>query len=216
MRVTDRILNLPIPLLQYWGYPIIFLFSLLEASPFFGILIPGQTVVMIGGFFAKLYVLNLFYVIMLASLGAVIGDLTGYILGRKYGFSFIRKYGKYFFFKKEYFNRTKELMNEHAGKTIVIGRFNSITRAFSPFVAGSSKVPFRKFLFYNIVGGVGWGVSFSLIGYIFGKGYRIASHYIDEFLLIFFLLGIIFIYFYLGYKKRKNIKIKSRLIDKKK
>ena len=206
MNLADRIFNIPIPLLQHWGYPIIFMSSLLEASPFFGIVIPGQTIVIIGGFYAKLHVLNLYYVILLSSLGAIIGDLVGYILGRKFGYSFIRGYGKYFFFKREYFQATKKLMNKHTGKTILIGRFNSITRAFAPFVAGSSKVPFKKFMFYNIAGGLSWGILFSLIGYIFGKGYKIASHYIDEVLLVFFIIILVVIYFYFGYKKRKKIK----------
>ena len=206
MKITDRILSLPIPVLQLWGYPIVFLAALLEASPFFGILIPGQTIVMIGGFFAKLGVLNIYYVIILSALGAIIGDFVGYILGRAYGYSFIKDYGKYFFFKEEYFKRTKELMNEHTGKTIIIGRFNSITRAFAPFVAGSSKVPFKKFFFYNIVGGISWGIFFSLVGYIFGKTYEVASKYINGFLAAFFIAAMFAAYFYMGHKRRKKIK----------
>src|SRR3989344_1846707 len=206
MKITDKLLSLPIPVLQLWGYPIVFLSALLEATPFFGILIPGQTIVIIGGFYAKLGVLNIYYVIFLSALGAIIGDLVGYILGRSYGYSFIRDYGKYFFFKKEYFKRTKELMNEHTGKTIIIGRFNSITRAFAPFVAGSSKVPFKKFLFYNIVGGISWGIFFSLVGYIFGEAYKVASRYINGFLIVFFIAAFIIAYFYLGHKRRKKMK----------
>ncbi|HLC61863.1 MAG TPA: DedA family protein [Candidatus Nanoarchaeia archaeon] len=206
MKITDKILSMPIPVLQLWGYPIVFLSALLEATPFFGIFIPGQTIVIIGGFFAKLDLLNLYYIMILASLGAIIGDLVGYILGRKYGYSFIRDYGKYFFFKKEYFKRTKELMNEYTGKTMIIGRFNSITRAFAPFVAGSSKVPFKKFLFYNIAGGISWGVFFSLVGYIFGKAYKVASRYINGFLLVFFIAAVLAAYFYVGHKRRKKIK----------
>ena len=206
MKITDKILSMPIPVLQLWGYPIVFLSALLEATPFFGIFIPGQTIVIIGGFFAKLDLLNLYYIMILASLGAIIGDLVGYILGRKYGYSFIRDYGKYFFFKKEYFKRTKELMNEYTGKTMIIGRFNSITRAFAPFVAGSSKVPFKKFLFYNIAGGISWGGFFSLVGYIFGKAYKVASRYINGFLLVFFIAAVLAAYFYVGHKRRKKIK----------
>ena len=205
MRIIDRIFYIPIPMLQVWGYPIIFMSALLEASPFFGIVVPGQTIIIIAGFFAKLHVFNLAYVIILSSIGAILGDLAGYILGRKYGYSFIKDYGKYFFFKKEYFTETKRLMNEHTGKTMVIGRFNSITRAFAPFVAGSSKVPLKRFLFYNVIGGISWGVFFSLVGYIFGKGYRIASRYIDQFLLVFFIIIAITTYFYISYRKRKKI-----------
>lgn len=204
MKLAYRILHLPFHIIHYWGYPVIFLFSLFEASPFLGLLVPGQTIVILGGFFAKLGMLNIYYVIILSSIGAVVGDLVGYVLGRKYGYSFITTYGKYFFFRKEYFKTTKKLMNEHTGKTIIIGRFNSVTRAFAPFVAGSSKVSLNKFLVYNIIGGVSWGIFFSLVGYIFGKSYELASAYIDRFLFIFVIAAVLAAYFYIRYRKRKK------------
>ena len=205
MSIISRILNIPFPVLNHWGYWIILLFAILESSPIFGLLIPGQTIVIMGGFFAKLGVLDIGDVIWVAALGAILGDLIGYLLGKKYGYSFITEYGKYFFFKKEHYEKTKKLMNHHTGKTLIIGRFNSLTRAFAPFVAGTTDVPFLRFIIYNIIGGISWAVSFVLVGYIFGKSYEIVSAYIGKFIFIAIVLSILIIYAYRFINKRKHI-----------
>ncbi len=205
MPIVDKILSLPFPVLNHIGYWIILLAAILEATPIFGLLIPGQFVVIIGGFFVKLGILDLGDTLFIAVVGAIMGDLVGYFLGKKYGHHFITKYGKYFFFKKEHFEKTKKLMNQHTGKTLVIGRFNSLTRAFAPFVAGSTDVSFIKFISYNIVGGVVWAVSFVMIGYIFGSSYEITSKYIGRFIFAAIVLSIFLIYLYIFTNKRKHI-----------
>lgn len=196
MSFIDYILNLPLPTLGFWGYLIIFITAMLEATPIFGLIIPGQSIVVVGGFLAKQSILDVGDIIFLAALGAILGDLIGYSLGKKYGYSFITKYGKYFLFKKEYFEKTKKIMNNHTGKSLIIGRFNSLTRAFAPFVAGSTNVPFSKFMIYNIVGGISWATLFVLIGYVFGKSYEIASKYVGRFIFIAILISILVIYAY--------------------
>ncbi|MBI5065907.1 bifunctional DedA family/phosphatase PAP2 family protein [Candidatus Woesearchaeota archaeon] len=211
MLFIDKLLSLPLPVLNHWGYWIILLASLLEATPIFGLLAPGQLMVILGGFLAKQGILDIGDVIFVAIVGAILGDLMGYVLGKKYGYSFITRFGRYFFFKKEHFDKTKKLMNQHTGKTLVIGRFNSLTRAFGPFIAGSTKIPFMKFLTYNIVGGVCWAVSFVLLGYIFGKSYEVASKYLGKFILIAIILSLIIIYLYRFVNKRKHIFSKYHL-----
>jgi membrane protein DedA with SNARE-associated domain/membrane-associated phospholipid phosphatase len=148
---------------------------------------------------------------LVSALGAILGDLIGYLLGKKYGYTFILKYGKYFFFKKEYFEKTERLMNHHTGKALIIGRFNSLTRAFAPFVAGVSHVGFLKFFAYNIVGGISWALTFVSIGFIFGKGYEVASHYIGKFIFLAVVLSILLIYSYHFINKRKHIFAKYHL-----
>jgi len=150
-------------------------------------------------------------VLFVSALGAILGDLIGYLLGRKHGYSFITAYGRYFFFKKQHFEKTKKLMNHHTGKTLIIGRFNSLTRAFAPFVAGSTNVSFPKFLVYNIVGGISWAAFFVLIGYIFGKSYEAASRYVGKFVFMAVVLSIIIIYLYGFINKRKHIFTKYHL-----
>ncbi len=204
MKIVNKIANLPIPFLDHWGYSIIFIAALLEATPLFGLFIPGQIIIVLAGFFAKQGILDIGDVIFFAAFGAILGDLIGYFLGKKYGYSFITDYGKYFFFKKEYFKETKKIMNDHPGKTLVIGRFNSLTRAFAPFVAGSTDVPFFKFLIYNIIGGVTWAVSFFLVGYIFGASYELATQYVGRIILIMFIIGIGSIYIYYRIKRKSK------------
>jgi membrane protein DedA with SNARE-associated domain len=211
MSIVDKILNLPFPILNHWGYWIILFAALLEATPIFGLLIPGMAIVIIGGFLAKLGILELGDVIFVSALGAILGDLIGYLLGKKYGYSFITKYGKYFFFKKEHFEKTKKLMNHHTGKALIIGRFNSLTRAFAPFVAGSTNVSFLKFLIYNLIGGISWAVIFVMVGFIFGESYELASQYIGKFIFIAIILSILFIYLYKFVNKRKHIFSKYHL-----
>jgi len=211
MSIVDKILSLPFPVLNHWGYWIVLLFAMLEAIPLVGLFAPGMLIVIIGGFFAKIGILEIGDVIFFASIGAILGDLIGYILGKKYGYSFLLKYGKYFFFKKEHFEKTKKLMNHHTGKTLIIGRFNSLTRAFAPFVAGSSDISFTKFFSYNIIGGISWAISFVMIGYIFGSSYEIASKYIGKFIFIAIVLSIFIVYLYRFINKRKHIFTKYHL-----
>ncbi len=211
MFIIDRILSLLVPALSSWGYTILLLSSILESSPFFGLLVPGQTIIIVGGFLSKLRILNLGYTIIIVAIGSIIGDLIGYLLGRKYGYSFIRKYGRYIFFKPEHFEKTRKIMNSHPGKILILGRFNSLTRAFAPFVAGSSNLSFFKFLNYNIIGGIALAIAFVMIGYIFGSGYELASKYLSEALFIALLVTVLFILIYRFINKRKHIFTKYNL-----
>ncbi len=198
------------PVLHHWWYWIIFLASIWEATPLIGAFIPGHTIVILWGFFAKLGILHLWGVLIISALWAIIGDFLGYWLGRKYGHNFITKYGKYFFFKEKYFEKTKKLIAHHTGKTIIIGRFNPIIRALVPFVAGSSNIGFLKFAFYNVISGISWAVSSVLIGFIFGKSYEIIAKYIGRFIAVALIISIILIFLYRFINKKKHIFLKYR------
>ena len=205
MSIFDNISKIPLPILNHWGYWIILFTSFIESSPIFGLVVPGQFLVVIAGFLAKKGVFDLGDVIWVSALGAIAGDLLGYFLGRKYGYRFILKYGKYVLFKKKHFEKTRILINKNPGKTLIIGRFNSLARSFAPFAAGATNLSFPVFFFYNIIGGITWAISFSLIGYIFGKSYEVASKYFGEFVLIAIITSILIIYLYHFINKRKHI-----------
>ncbi|MCA9356754.1 bifunctional DedA family/phosphatase PAP2 family protein [Candidatus Nomurabacteria bacterium] len=196
---------------NHWGYVLIFVASLLEAVPLLGLFSPGMVVIVAGGFMVKLGFLDLGDVIFVASLGAVTGDFVGYLLGKKYGVGLLEKYGKYFFFKKEQFESTKKIMHKHAGKSLIIGRFNSLTRALAPFVAGTTNIPFRKFMLFNIIGGVAWVTVFVLVGFIFGHSYEAMSKYIGRFVLVAVTVGIMIVYAYRFVDKRKHVFSKYHL-----
>ncbi len=211
MSLVDTMLNLPFSVLNHWGYAIILFITLIEATPILGFFVPGQLIVILAGFLVKQSMLDMGNVILVASFGAIFGDLIGYMLGKKYGISFITKYGKYFFFKREHYEKTKMIMNNHTGKALIFGRLNSLTRSFAPFVAGSSNLPFRKFMVYNIIGGISWAVAFVMVGYIFGASYEIASKYIGRFMLLAIVLSIALIYAYSFINKKRHIFTKYHL-----
>jgi membrane protein DedA with SNARE-associated domain/membrane-associated phospholipid phosphatase len=204
MHILDYINNLPLPMLHHWGYLFVFLATALESTPF-GIIVPGHAIIIMSGFLAKMKILHILDVMWMGSLGAFLGDFLNYYIGRKYGYNFITKYGKYFFFKKEYFDKTAELMNHHTGKTLIIGRFSNITRSFSPFIAGSSNVPLKKFIFYNLIGAVSWAVSGVLIGFIFGQGYEMIAGRIGRFSIAAIILAVIVVYLFKFINKQRHI-----------
>ena len=171
MSLLDHFMNLPTPVLDHWGYWIVLFSALMEAVPVFGIFIPGQTIIIAAGFMTKLGMLEFGDVVMVSALGVIIGDSAGYLLGRWFGHPLILKWGKYFLLKESHYKKVESLMHAHTAKTLIFGRFNSLTRALAPFVAGSTHVPFQKFFIINIIGGICWAIVFVSIGHIFGIGF---------------------------------------------
>jgi membrane protein DedA with SNARE-associated domain len=203
MSAIDKILTLPFPLLHHWGYVVLFLATIVEAMPF-GVFIPGHTLIIVAGFLAREGVFKIGDVILVASLGAIIGDVTGYILGKKYGYPFISKHGSKFFMKKERFKKFRKMINTHAAKAVIIGRYSPGTRSFAPFISGASHLPFRKFILLDIIGGISWTLSAVFIGFIFGHGYEAAAKYINRGILFAVIAAIVVIYVIRSIKKKKQ------------
>jgi membrane-associated protein len=201
MTLIEYVLSMPTKFLTDWTLWVIFFSALLESSPIVGILVPGQVIIAIAGFLAYLGYISLIDLAFIAALGAIAGDLLGYWIGKRYGLGFIRKYGKCVRITGSHIDDTKRMMNHHVGKSIVIGRFNSLTRSFAPFVSGMSDISMYKFVFYDIVGGVTWAITFSLIGFLFGQSYNIASRYVNGFFLILIVIMIAAIYTPYYFKK---------------
>ncbi|MGZ5487452.1 MAG: VTT domain-containing protein, partial [Candidatus Aminicenantales bacterium] len=96
-----------------------------------------------------------------------LGDTVNYWVGRRLGPKvFSREDAR--FFKKEYLDRTHAFYEKHGGKTIIIARFVPIIRSFAPFVAGVGRMSYGRFLFFNVIGGVGWVLLLTGAGYFFG------------------------------------------------
>lgn len=209
------ILNILLPYLNHWGYYVLLLMTFLETSAFLGFLVPGESMVVIAGLLASKDVLELGDVIWVASVGAITGDIVGYLIGRRFGEEFLLRYGKYFFFKKEYLNEAKRFFDKHGGKTVFFGRFMAWLRAFAPVVAGISKMPYLRFLFFNVAGGIIWAIAFSLFGYFVGNSWDIIRAYLGRIGIVTFISGIIIIYLYfLLTKKRRLIKEKIGWMDR--
>lgn len=188
--MQERILEFLIPYLQSYGYPTLFLLTFLETSAFLGLVAPGETIIILSGFYAYRGVLDPWLVGLLSILGAVLGDQVGYALGRTYGHGLISRFGKYFFFDAKRLHATERYYAGHGGKTVFVGRFMSILRSFGPVVAGISRMPYSRFLFWSLVSCVVWGATFTLVGYFFGASWQIIEEYLGWGGAVAFALGI--------------------------
>ncbi len=164
----------------HWGYAVIFLGATLEASAFLGLVVPGETLVVFGGFLAAHGSFDVWRLVVVVSIGAVIGDSIGYELGRRLGRPWLLRYGHRFGLYPVHLERVDGFFARHGGKTIFLGRFVGLLRAVAPFVAGASRMPYRSFLPYNLLGGVLWSLSFVLLGYFVGESWQAAERWIGR------------------------------------
>jgi undecaprenyl-diphosphatase len=185
---------LKLPALHTAGYFLAFLAAFLEALPGIGLFIPGQSVVVIAGFLAHKEILAFWAVALLATLGAILGDLVGYWVGRKYGTSFVRQ--------PAFLDEVNELLRLHPIKTLVLGRFNSVTRAFAPFVAGANRVKFSRFMLANVLGGILWALCWVSLGFIFGASYDLARRALEWAVLLLIIVLTVAFFMYRAWKKR--------------
>jgi membrane-associated protein len=133
-------------------------------------------------------------------LAAIIGDTVGYWIGFKTGPKIFRR-EKSLLFAKDHLLKAQAFYERHGGKTIILARFMPIIRTFAPVVAGVGRMEYRRFLFYNIFGGVGWVCSMLLIGYILtpvldpalkpllGEDFKV-QHHIEKVIIVVVLLSI--------------------------
>ena len=150
-----------------WTYGILFLVIFLETGFVVTPFLPGDSLLFAAGTFAALGALNPLYLFFLLAVAAIIGDTINYAIGAYIGpraFS-----GEIKFLKQEHLERTQEFYEKHGGKTIILARFVPIIRTFAPFVAGVGTMKYRKFVSYNVIGGIIWVAIFISLGYFFGN-----------------------------------------------
>lgn len=141
-----------------------------ESGLLIGFFLPGDSLLFTAGFLTQqgILPLNIHLFVFLLFLAAVTGDSVGYAFGSKLGRKlFERKNTR--FFRQENLQRAEEFYKKHGSKTIVLARFVPIVRTFAPIVAGSSRMPYRKFVFYNVLGGALWTAGFTYLGFFAGK-----------------------------------------------
>src|SRR5829696_8174122 len=189
-----------------WTYALVAVMAYLETGAFVGLVAPGETVVMAGGVIAGQGEIQLFPLIGLVWLCAVLGDTTSFYIGRKLGRRFLETHGPRVKITPERLDQVEGYFERYGGRTILIGRFIGLVRALAPFVAGSSGLPYRRFIPYSIVGTGLWATTFCVLGYIFWRSFdqvaKLAGQAIFGFgVTVALIVGIV-----TAYRRRDQIK----------
>jgi undecaprenyl-diphosphatase len=166
--------------LGQWGYLVIFLGAMLESAAFLGLIIPGESLVLMAGFLAAQGVLDLDVLIMTVAIGAALGDSIGYEMGRWMGRPALLRYGSHFGLTLARVDKAEVFFARHGNKAIFLGRFVGFARAIVPFLAGSSRMSYRKFLLYNALGAALWSSAVVLLGYFFGASWGAVDRWIGR------------------------------------
>ena len=132
---------------------------------------------LLGGAVAGQGAIDIYLLIAIAWFAAWAGDTTSFFLGRRLGREFVIRNGPRFGIGHERFEKVEDYFSRHGGKTIFIGRFISLVRAFAPFIAGSSGMRYRAFVPYSILGTGLWASAHILIGYFFSRSIDTAAKY---------------------------------------
>jgi undecaprenyl-diphosphatase len=160
-----------------WTYLLVGVFAFAETGAFVGLVVPGETVMLLGGAVAGQGAIDIYVLIAIAWFAAWAGDTTSFFLGRRLGREFVMRHGPRFGIGHERFEKVEDYFGRHGGKTIFIGRFVSLVRAFAPFIAGSSGMRYRAFVPYSILGTGLWASAHILIGYFFSRSIDTAAKY---------------------------------------
>jgi len=149
-----------------FGYLAVFLGILFENL---GIPLPGETVTIVGGFLAGSGELNYWILLVDAILGAVLGGICGYWIGRLGGWSMLVRVGSFFRIKEEQLLELKDKFTENASKAVFFGRFVALLRIFASPMAGIAEMPFLKFLWFNFAGATVWASVMVTLAFFVGR-----------------------------------------------
>ena len=164
----DQNMSLVVNEYGMWTYLILFLIIFLETGLVIMPFLPGDSLLFVAGAAAASGVLNLEWLLIAIIAGAVLGDTVNYWIGNYIGIHvFIERFPN--LVRKEYIDRTYGFFERYGGTTIFVARFVPVVRTFAPVLAGVGSMQYRRFLFYNVLGGTAWGLGIVLGGYYLGS-----------------------------------------------
>jgi membrane-associated protein len=146
-----------------------------EAALFVGFVLPGETAVLLGGVLANQNRVSLPVIAAVAVLAAIIGDSVGYEVGRHFGTRLLDS--RLFARRRAGLERGQQALRDNGGRAVFFARFTAFLRAVMPGLAGTARMPYRRFLAFNAAGGLTWAIGFTLLGYAVGASYRKVEKY---------------------------------------
>ncbi|MEV6795003.1 DedA family protein [Streptomyces sp. NPDC051320] len=153
------------PLLDDYGYLAVGVVICIED---FGVPVPGETILIAAAVYAGAGQLNIILVAVIAVLAAVLGDNIGYLIGRTGGRAFVHRWGRYVFLTPARFQKAEDFFTRHGGKVVTVARFIEGLRQANGIIAGTSGMPWRRFLVFNTLGAVLWVGLWASLGYLTG------------------------------------------------
>jgi membrane protein DedA with SNARE-associated domain len=154
------------PTLNHYGYLAVAGLVLIED---FGVPVPGETVLILGAVYAGAGRLNIVLVALLGFIGAVIGDNIGFALGHFGGRRLVERYGRYIFLTPERLDRATRFFERHGGKIIIVARFIEGLRQANGIIAGTTRMHWARFVFFNAIGAALWVAVWTSVGYFSGS-----------------------------------------------
>ena len=155
-------------LIRWGGYVLLFVIVFTETGLLIGFFLPGDSLLITAGVVAAAGGLNIWWINILLIVAAITGDSVGYAIGARVGPRLFTR-PKSLLFNPRHIERTRAFYARHGSKTIVIARFVPIIRTFAPVVAGVAEMEYRRFVTYNVAGGILWVWSTALLGYSLGR-----------------------------------------------
>jgi membrane protein DedA with SNARE-associated domain len=156
-----------------WGYAAVFL---LVGAESLGVPLPGETTLVAAAAYAgTTHRLSVWVIFAVAAAAAILGDTTGYWIGDKGGYRLVRRYGHYVRLDEKKLNVARYLFDHHGGAVVFFGRFVSVLRTYAAFLAGTTRMRYRRFLVFNASGGILWAAAYSFGAYYAGSQLARAS-----------------------------------------
>jgi len=185
------------------GYIGLFSIVFAESGIFFGFFLPGGSMLFTAGLLASQGFFNVYILVILLGLAAVLGDSAGYWFGSKIGPKIFKKEDS-LFFKKKHLEQTKKFYDKYGAKAVVLGRFIPIVRTFVPILAGVVGMHYGKFIRYNILGAIFWAIGMTLLGYFVGTSVPNMQDYLVPIVVTIIFLSILPIFFEMRKKSKEK------------
>jgi len=195
----------PGPIIEWGGLPVLALIIFLETGALVAFL-PGDSLLVVAGLYASRGVLNIFTLNIVLIICAIVGDAVSYTIGQKSGprlfkesprperggniVSYWMRLAWWKLRNPESLRAAQAFYEKHGGAAIVIARFMPIVRTFVPVVAGIAQMPYRRFAFYNIIGGASWVLSMTIIGYFLGQ-FPFVTHHLEKVIILVVLISLL-------------------------
>ena len=177
-------------LIKTLGYIGLFFVIFAESGLFFGFFFPGDSVLFTAGFLATQGWFNIWVLVPLTIIAAIGGDSAGFYIGEKFGGWLLRRKSS-LLFSKENLKKAQEFFDKSGGKALILARFMPVVRTFVPIAAGMAGMHYKRFISYNVFGGLLWGAGMTLGGYFLGQLIPNVDHYLLPIVFVIIILSVL-------------------------